>query len=224
MTEPLIRLRGVSRLFRAPGEVTALDAVDLDIGRGEYVSVVGASGSGKSTLLNVLGLLDSPTSGEYELASVATSRLDARERAEMRARSIGFVFQSFHLMAARSVLENVKVGMLYNRVPRAERDDRAREVLDRLGLSHRLDFRPPLLSGGERQRVAVARAIACAPDVLLADEPTGNLDAATTDEVLRIFDELHRDGLTLMVITHDERVAARATRGVRIAGGRVEAA
>jgi putative ABC transport system ATP-binding protein len=224
MSEPLLRLRGVSRVFRQPSEVSALTEIDLDVDRGEYVSIVGASGSGKSTLLNVLGLLDSPTSGEYELASVATSRLTTAERAGMRARSIGFVFQSFHLLAGRSVFENVKVGMLYNRVPRGERDQRAREVLDRLGLSHRLDFRPPLLSGGERQRVALARAIVSSPDVLLADEPTGNLDAATTDEVLAIFDDLHRDGLTLLVITHDERVAARAARGIRIDAGRLAAA
>ncbi len=222
MTAPLIRLDAVSRTFAGRTAVQALRAVDLTVGRGDYVSVVGPSGSGKSTLLNVLGLLDQPSSGEYELDGAATTGLDGAARARLRARSIGFVFQSFHLLPSRSVLENVLLGMLYSGAPRHEREGRAREVLSRLGLVHRLDFDPTVLSGGERQRVAIARAVASSPAVLLADEPTGNLDATTSGEVMDIFDELSASGLTLLVITHDESVARRAGRSIRIRDGRLE--
>ena len=221
MTDALLELRDVTRSFAGPPEVQALKGVNLRIGRGDYVSIVGPSGSGKSTMLNMLGLLDRPSVGEYRIDGVVTGTLTENERAAVRARRIGFVFQSFHLMPRRTVLDNVLMPMLYSGVPRHERERRARDTLERVGLGHRLDFLPTILSGGERQRVAVARAVVSTPSVLLADEPTGNLDAATSEEVMELFDDLRADGLTLVVITHDSAVAARADRRVRIADGRL---
>ncbi len=217
----LIELRDITRSSPGPPEVQALKAVNLSIDEGDYVSIIGPSGSGKSTMLNSLGLLDRPTVGEYRIDGVVTGTLSEDERAAVRARRIGFVFQSFHLMPRRTVLDNVLMPMLYSGVPRAEREERARQTLRRVGLEHRVDFLPATLSGGERQRVAVARAVVSAPSVLLADEPTGNLDGATSGEVMNLFDELRADGLTLVVITHDPAVAARASRRVRIADGRL---
>ena len=217
----LIELRDITRSFPGPPEVQALKAVNLSVDEGDYVSIIGPSGSGKSTMLNILGLLDRPTVGEYRIDGVVTGTLSEDERAAVRARRIGFVFQSFHLMPRRTVLDNVLMPMLYSGVPRAEREERARQTLRRVGLEHRVDFLPATLSGGERQRVAVARAVVSAPSVLLADEPTGNLDGATSGEVMNLFDELRADGLTLVVITHDPAVAARASRRVRIADGRL---
>ncbi|MDQ1076030.1 MULTISPECIES: ABC transporter ATP-binding protein [Microbacterium] len=219
---PVIDLREVTRSFPGTPEVHALRAVDLRVDEGDYLSIVGPSGSGKSTMLNILGLLDRPTIGEYVLAGTPTRNLGEDERAAVRARSLGFVFQAFHLMPRRTVLENVMMPMLYSGTPRAEREPRAREALHRVGLDHRLDFRPGVLSGGERQRVAVARAVVTRPRVLLADEPTGNLDRTTTLEIMELFEELHADGLTLVLITHDAHVAERAHRTVRIADGRVD--
>ncbi|SFN81691.1 putative ABC transport system ATP-binding protein [Geodermatophilus obscurus] len=218
---PAIELRDVTRSFPGPPEVQALKGVSLSVADGEYVSVTGPSGSGKSTMLNVLGLLDRPTVGEYRLGGVLTGALDEDERAALRARHLGFVFQAFHLMSRRSVLENVLLPMLYNGTPRAEREPRAREALERVGLGHRIDFLPGTLSGGERQRVAVARAVASRPRVLLADEPTGNLDQATSAGIMALFEELHTGGLTLVVITHDADVARRASRRIRLTDGRV---
>jgi putative ABC transport system ATP-binding protein len=185
------------------------------------VSIVGPSGSGKSTMLNILGLLDRPSVGEYRIDGHLTGTLTENQRAAVRARRIGFIFQSFHLMARRTVLQNVLVPMLYSGVPRAERVPRARAVLDRVGLGHRVDFLPGTLSGGERQRVAVARAVVSRPSLVLADEPTGNLDGSTTGGVLDLFDDLNADGLTLIVITHDTAVAARARRTLTITDGHV---
>ena len=224
VTVPAIELRDVTRSFPGPPEVQALKGVNVSVADGEYVSIIGPSGSGKSTMLNILGLLDRPTVGEYRLGGVLTGALSEDERAAVRARQLGFVFQAFHLMSRRSVLENVQLPMLYNGTPRAEREPRAREALDQVGLGHRVDFLPGTLSGGERQRVAVARAVASRPRVLLADEPTGNLDQTTSAEIMDLFEELHADGLTLMVITHDGAVARRATRRIRIADGRVSEA
>ncbi|MFF2634084.1 ABC transporter ATP-binding protein [Microbacterium sp. NPDC058021] len=221
MSGPLLELRDVTRSFPGPPEVQALKGVNLEVGRGDYVSIVGPSGSGKSTMLNLLGLLDRPSVGEYRIDGTVTGTLSEDERAAVRARRIGFVFQSFHLMPRRTVLDNVLMPMLYSGVPRRERESRARRTLDRVGLSHRTDFLPTRLSGGERQRVAVARAVVSTPSVLLADEPTGNLDAATSEEVMELFDDLRADGLTLVVITHDTAVASRADRRVRIADGRL---
>jgi putative ABC transport system ATP-binding protein len=207
MSAPLVELRGVTRSFAGPPEVQALKAVDLRIEAGDYLSIVGPSGSGKSTMLNILGLLDRPSVGEYRLAGELTGVLDDDHRASLRARVIGFVFQAFHLMPRRSVLENVMMPMLYSGTPRADREDRARRSLDRVGLGHRVDSSPTTLSGGERQRVAVARAIVARPALLLADEPTGNLDGTTTGAVMDLFEELLDDG--------------RAPRRVRISAGRL---
>ena len=220
-TTPAIELRDVTRSFPGPPEVQALKGVNVSIADGEYVSITGPSGSGKSTMLNILGLLDRPTVGEYRLGGVLTQTLGEDDRAALRARHLGFVFQAFHLMSRRTALQNVLLPMLYNGTPRAEREPRAREALERVGLGHRTDFLPGTLSGGERQRVAVARAVASRPRVLLADEPTGNLDSVTSAEIMALFEELHADGLTLVVITHDEDVARRAARRIRLTDGRV---
>ncbi len=221
MTDPVVEIRDVTRSFPGPPEVQALKGINLTIEPGDYVGIVGPSGSGKSTMLNILGLLDRPTVGEYKLSGALTSNLSEDDRAAARARFIGFVFQSFHLMPRRTVLDNVLMPMLYSGVPRRERDDRAREALDRVGLSHRVDFLPGSLSGGERQRVAVARAVVSRPKLLLADEPTGNLDQRTSGEVMELFEELNADGLTLVIITHDQHVAERARRRIEIRDGRL---
>jgi len=220
MTEPpIVQLTNVTRSFPGPPEVQALKAINLRIEKGEYVSIVGPSGSGKSTMLNVLGLLDRPSVGEYYLDGELTQLASEDERAALRGGKVGFVFQAFHLLPHRTVLENVMVAMLYSGVPRKEREQRARTALERVGLGARLSFRPATLSGGERQRVAVARAVVSGPRLLLADEPTGNLDAKTSGEVMDLFEELNADGLTLVVITHDGNVSARARRRIRIADG-----
>ncbi|GLJ61675.1 MULTISPECIES: ABC transporter ATP-binding protein [Microbacterium] len=221
MTDPIVELRDVTRSFPGPPEVQALKAASLRLEQGEYASIVGPSGSGKSTMLNILGLLDRPTVGEYRLAGALTGDLTEDERAAVRAQFIGFVFQAFHLMPRRTVLDNVLMPMLYSGVPRAEREARAEAALDRVGLGHRKSFFPGTLSGGERQRVAVARAVVSGPRLLLADEPTGSLDQKTSREVMELFEELNADGLTLVVITHDQGVAERARRSIRISDGRL---
>ena len=218
---PLVELRDVTRSFPGPPEVQALKAANLSIDPGEYVSIVGPSGSGKSTMLNILGLLDRPTVGEYRLDGAATSDLTEDQRAAVRAQAIGFVFQSFHLMSRRSVFDNVMMPMTYSGVPRAERARRAADALERVGLGHRRTFFPGTLSGGEKQRVAIARAVVSGPQLLLADEPTGSLDQRTSGEVMELFEDLNADGLTLVIITHDQAVAERARRSVRISDGRL---
>lgn len=220
-TAPLVELRDVTRSFPGPPEVQALKGVNLQIGAGDYLSIVGPSGSGKSTMLNILGLLDRPSVGEYRISGALTSALTDDERAAVRARFLGFVFQSFHLMPHRTVLDNVLMPMLYSGVPRAERVDRARTALEKVGLGHRISFLPSHLSGGERQRVAVARAVVSSPRLLLADEPTGNLDARTSGDVMELFEDLNADGLAVVIITHDRDVAERARRRVHIADGRL---
>ena len=219
----MIKIDNLTKIYKAKAKTLcrAIDGIDLTLPERGLIFVLGKSGSGKSTMLNMLGLLDRPSVGEYRIDGVVTGTLTENERAAVRARRIGFVFQSFHLMPRRTVLDNVLMPMLYSGVPRRERESRARRTLDRVGLSHRTDFLPTRLSGGERQRVAVARAVVSTPSVLLADEPTGNLDAATSEEVMELFDDLRADGLTLVVITHDTAVASRADRRVRIADGRL---
>jgi putative ABC transport system ATP-binding protein len=219
---PVVEMIGVRRFFEGPPEVRAINGVDLTIGQGEYLSIVGPSGSGKSTLLHLLGLLDNPTGGVYRLDGVDTMSLRERRRAVLRGERIGFVFQSFHLLDHRTVLENVALSMVYVGVPRRERLARARVALERVGLSHRMDFAPTTLSGGERQRVAIARALVAEPSLLLADEPTGNLDSANAEAILQVFDELHAEGMTLAVITHDSYVSRRAQRQVRIVDGTLQ--
>ena len=222
MTAELIRLVGVGRTFRSGDiEVRALRDADLEVRRGEYLSIVGPSGSGKSTLLNIIALLDRHTAGTYRFEGTDVTELSEGARTGLRAHRIGFVFQSFHLLAHRTVTENVVMSMLYNSVPPRERRTRAMAALDRVGLGHRAGFRPGRLSGGERQRVAIARAIATRPAILICDEPTGNLDSASTESVLELFDDLRSDGLTLLVVTHDDVVSARAERIVRMHDGRL---
>jgi len=222
VTAELIRLVGVGRTFRSGDiEVRALRDADLEVRQGEYLSIVGPSGSGKSTLLNIIALLDRHTSGTYRFEGTDVTELSEGARTGLRAHRIGFVFQSFHLLAHRTVTENVVLSMLYNSVPPRERRSRALAALDRVGLGHRAGFRPGRLSGGERQRVAIARAIATRPAILICDEPTGNLDSASTESVMELFDDLRSDGLTLLVVTHDEAVSSRAERIVRMHDGRL---
>lgn len=218
--DALVLLDGISRTFRlGEVEVPALRHADLSVDREEYLSIVGPSGSGKSTLLNVLGLLDRPSSGSYHFEGANVSELSENERTRLRANRIGFVFQSFHLLAHRSVLENVTLAMLYNDVSRGDRIRLAKWALERVGLAHLVDFKPTTLSGGERQRVAIARAIASRPAMLLCDEPTGNLDSVTSAAILELFEDLRSEGLTLIVVTHDDRVSSRADRIVHMNDG-----
>lgn len=222
MTSPVVELRGVRREFGGAVPVVALAGIDLDIAPADYLSIVGPSGSGKSTLLHIIGLLDVPTAGEYRLAGTETTTATERERARLRSARIGFVFQAFHLLPYRTVLENVVLGVAYAGRRRAGRSAAARAILERVGMGHRAEAMPPTLSGGERQRVAIARALLAEPSLLLADEPTGNLDSASSAAVLDLFDELHADGITIAVITHDDHVSTRAARRVRIVDGHLE--
>ena len=220
VSETLVRLEGVGRTFRSGEvEVRALRAADLAVNRGDYMSIVGPSGSGKSTLLNIIALLDRHTGGRYWFEGLDVSGLSEGERTGLRAHRIGFVFQSFHLMSHRTVLENVILAMLYGNVPRAERRTRALAALARVGLTERAGFLPSRLSGGERQRVAIARAIVTRPPILLCDEPTGSLDSATSESILELFEELRADGLTIVVVTHDPLVSARAERVISMHDG-----
>jgi len=221
VTTPVVELRGISRTFDRDPPVHALRGVDLTIWPGEWLAIVGPSGSGKSTLLNVLGLLDRQTEGSYRLDGVDVNELDDLARAGLRGRRIGFIFQAFHLLPHRSVLENVMLAELYVGAPRRGRRERALEALERVGLGDRADFLPTRLSGGQRQRAAIARALMAEPSILLCDEPTGNLDSKSADNVLGILGQLARSGLTLIVITHDEHVAAQADRRVRMIDGQL---
>ena len=215
----VVELQSVSRTFPGSPPVEAVKDASLTINEGDYMAIAGPSGSGKSTLLHILGCLDAPTSGRYRLLGLDVGDLSDGSRTALRGSEIGFVFQAFYLLPYRTVLENVVTGLVYNRVPRRQRRRRAEEALDRVGLAHRLDFTPRQLSGGERQRVAIARAIAPQPSLLLCDEPTGNLDSKTTASILDLFDELRTDGLTLVVITHEDAVSRRAERQVQMSDG-----
>jgi macrolide transport system ATP-binding/permease protein len=218
---PVLELREVSRTFGSEPPVNALREVDLVVYPGDWVAIVGPSGSGKSTLLNVLGCLDRPTSGTYLIDGIDVAGLSENERTATRARSIGFVFQAFHLLGHRTALENVMLAEMYAGGERAGRRERAQDALERVGMAHRRDFLPTRLSGGEQQRVAIARALLGSPRLLLCDEPTGNLDSVSTESLMLLFDALARQGLTLVVVTHDEGVAAHAQRVVRMVDGEV---
>jgi putative ABC transport system ATP-binding protein len=223
-TVPIIRLSDVRRVYAMGAvEVPALDGVSLDVRSGEFVAIVGPSGSGKSTIMNILGCLDRPTTGTYELAGTPVAGLDDDGLARLRSRTIGFVFQSYNLLPRTSALENVATPLLYQGVPKRERLARAAAALERLGLADRLGHEPTELSGGQQQRVAVARAIVTEPALILADEPTGNLDSRSGDDVMRLLQELHAAGRTIVLITHDPQVAEAADRQVHLRDGKVAA-
>ena len=218
----MIRLTGITKHYRmGEEEVRALDGVDLHIARNEYVALIGPSGSGKSTLMNLIGCLDTPTTGRYVLNGRDTSDMDDVELAQVRNQEIGFVFQGFHLLPRLTVLDNVCQPLVYRGMPRAERQRLATEALAQVGLANRMGHRPNQLSGGQRQRVAVARALVGKPAILLADEPTGNLDSRTSAEIMALFDALHSDGQTVVVVTHEPDIAAHCRRTIRLGDGRI---
>jgi putative ABC transport system ATP-binding protein len=224
VTDSIVSLRGVTRTYRTKDiEVPALVNASLEVARGEFVAIVGASGSGKTTLMNVVGCLDRPTSGICAIDGTDVAGLDDDALARLRSRTIGFVFQSFNLLPRTSALENVATPLLYQGVGRRERRTRARDMLEQLGMSDRVDHEPSQLSGGQQQRVAIARALVTQPALILADEPTGNLDSRTGADMLVLLRDLNRRGVTIVMITHDATVAASATRQVHIADGRLVA-
>ena len=219
---PIIRLTGINKVYRTSEiETQALENVNIDIDRGEFVSIMGPSGCGKSTLLNIMGLLDTPTSGTVEIDSTDLSHMNDRQLSAFRNQKLGFVFQSFHLIGSLNVIDNVEIPLIYRSMSAADRHARAREVLERVGLSHRLRHMPSQLSGGQCQRVAIARAIAGNPEIILADEPTGNLDSKVGAEVMEMLHRLnHEDGRTIVMVTHNEEQARRTDRIIRLFDGR----
>jgi putative ABC transport system ATP-binding protein len=222
--EHMIETRGLERHYRLGAEIVrALRGVDLVIDRNEYVAIMGPSGSGKSTLMNLIGCLDTPTGGEYWLNGHQVSGLSEDDLARIRNREIGFVFQTFNLLPRATALENVALPLVYGGVPRRERGERAAEALRAVELADRMDHRPNELSGGQRQRVAIARALVTRPSILLADEPTGNLDSKTSDDIMNLFDRLHGEGQTIIMVTHENDIAARAGRLVTLRDGVIAA-
>jgi putative ABC transport system ATP-binding protein len=203
-------------------QVQALNGVSLSIGKNEYVAIMGPSGSGKSTLMNIIGCLDTPTSGQYLFNGVNVSEMDDNNLARIRNKEIGFVFQTFNLLARSDALHNVELPLIYAGVPSAERKQRARETLEHVGLGDRIHHKPNELSGGQRQRVAIARALVTRPSIILADEPTGNLDSRTGEEIMQLFEELHRQGNTIILVTHEADIAEHAHRVVRLRDGKIE--
>jgi len=218
----LIDLHAIRRTYQMGGETLhALDGIDLAIGGNDFVAIVGSSGSGKSTLMNIVGCLDTPSSGDYRLDGEAVSAMSGKQLASVRNRKIGFIFQSFNLLPRVDALHNVMQPLIYQRVPYGLRKKRAEEMLARVGLSGRMHHQPNELSGGQRQRVAIARALVTSPSILLADEPTGNLDSATTADILSLFDELYNEGQTIIVVTHEAEIADRCHRQIRLKDGKI---
>lgn len=223
MKQPIIDIKNIKRNFPLGSEtVYVLKGVDLQIDRGDYVALMGPSGSGKSTLMNLLGCLDTPTSGTYILNGKDVSKMEDDELAGIRNREIGFVFQTFNLLPRTTALDNVALPMVYAGFSKTERNERATEVLNQVGLGDRMDHHPNQLSGGQRQRVAVARALVNKPSIILADEPTGNLDSKTSVEIMQLFDAIHENGNTVVLVTHEEDIAAHAHRIIRLRDGVIE--
>lgn len=222
---PVTHLRQITKSYFKPDGtimVKALAGIDLTISKGEYLAIMGASGSGKSTLMNILGCLDRPTTGVYQLDGLDVASADDESLSKIRGEKIGFVFQAFNLIPAMTVLENIEVPLFYQQIHRHERLERSKEKLELVGLAERMDHRPSELSGGQQQRAAIARALVTNPAIILADEPTGNLDTATGETILEIFDEFHNRGLTIIMVTHEDHVAARCQRIVTLKDGLVE--
>ncbi len=221
--QAIIELNNIKKEYKiGTEEIHALNGVSLNIFKNEYVALMGPSGSGKSTLMNMLGCLDSPTMGEYTLNSLAVAKMSDNELAEVRNKQIGFVFQTFNLLPRSTTLENVMLPLVYSGIPKAQREEMAKKVLDQVGLSNRMSHRPNELSGGQRQRVAIARALVNNPAIILADEPTGNLDSKTSVEIMGLFEEIHKNGNTIILVTHEEDIALHAHRIVRLKDGVVE--
>jgi putative ABC transport system ATP-binding protein len=221
-TNAVIRLQNLERFYQMGAEtIHALDGVTLDIERNEYTAIMGPSGSGKSTLMNVIGCLDTPTNGQYWLNGQLVSAMNDSQLARARNRDIGFVFQTFNLLSRMTALSNVEVPLIYSGIRRRERHEMARHALETVGLADRVHHRPLEMSGGQRQRVAIARALVTSPSILLADEPTGNLDSTTGDEIMKLFDQLQEAGNTLIVVTHEEYIANHARRTLRLSDGKV---
>lgn len=223
MSNPLIKITNIKRNFALGNEtVYVLKGIDLEIQKGEYVALMGPSGSGKSTLMNLLGCLDTPTSGTYILNGKDVSQMQDDELAEIRNKEIGFVFQTFNLLPRTTALDNVALPMIYAGYPKSERVKRATEVLEQVNLADRMDHQPNQLSGGQRQRVAIARALVNKPSIILADEPTGNLDSKTSVEIMKLFGDIHAQGNTVILVTHEEDIAAYAHRVIRLRDGLIE--
>ncbi len=219
----IIHISGIRKIYRLGAQqVKALDGVDISIHENEYVAIMGPSGSGKSTMMNILGCLDTPTEGTYILNGTDVGKMDEGRLADIRNREIGFVFQSFNLLPKHSAVENVALPLIYAGVPKEERLKKARSVLEQVGLKERMEHKPSELSGGQRQRVAVARALINSPSIILADEPTGNLDTKTSIEIMNLFEEIYNNGNTVIVVTHEEDIAQHARRIIRLRDGKVE--
>lgn len=223
MSHPIIQAKNLTKHYTVGSTIVrALDGLDIDIEKGSYIALMGPSGSGKSTLMNILGCLDTPSSGAYFLNDKDVSEVDDDLLAAIRNKEIGFIFQTFNLLPRYTALENVALPMIYAGIPKKERLARATEVLEKVGLGDRVTHKPNELSGGQRQRVAVARALVMNPSIIFADEPTGNLDSKTSEGIMQLFDEIHQDGNTLIVVTHEEEVAARAQKIIRLRDGKLD--